>query len=169
MIRPYKGMVPQVAPSAFIEASAQLIGDVHIGEDSSVWFNCVIRGDVHHIRIGNNTNVQDGSIVHVTSGRFPAIIGDRVTIAHGVILHGCTVMDRSLVGIGSIVLDVVTIGEQSIVAAGSLVTPGTVVPPRSLVMGSPARVRRQVTDEEIDWIDTHWKSYVEYKNSYLSQ
>jgi carbonic anhydrase/acetyltransferase-like protein (isoleucine patch superfamily) len=162
-------MVPQVAPSAFIEASAQLIGDIHIGEDSSVWFNCVIRGDVHHIRIGNNTNVQDGSIIHVTSGRFPAIIGDRVTIAHGVILHGCTVMDRSLVGIGSIILDGVTIGEESIVAAGSLVTPGTVVPPRSLVMGSPARVRRQVTDEEIDWIDTHWKSYVEYKNSYLSQ
>src|SRR5262249_11509275 len=133
------------------------------------WFNCVIRGDVHHIRIGNNTNVQDGSIIHVAGGRFSAIIGDRVTIAHGVILHGCTVMDSWLVGIGSIVLDGVSIGEESIVAACSLVTPGTVVPPRSMVMGSPARVRRQVTDEEIEWIDTHWKNYVEYKNSYLSQ
>jgi len=169
MIRPYKGMVPQVAPSAFVEASAQLIGDVRVGEDSSVWFNCVIRGDVNHIRIGSSTNVQDGSIIHVASGRFPAIIGDRVTIGHGVILHGCKILDRSLVGIGSIVLDGVTVGEESIIAAGSLVTPGTEVPPRSMVMGSPARVRRQVSEEELEWIDAHWKNYVEYKNSYLSQ
>jgi len=169
MIRPYKGTVPQVAPGAFVEASAQLIGDVRVGEDSSVWFNCVIRGDVNHIRIGSSTNVQDGTIIHVASGRFPAIIGDRVTIGHGVILHGCKILGRSLVGIGSIVLDGVTVGEESIIAAGSLVTPGTEVPPRSMVMGSPARVRRQVSEEELEWIDAHWKNYVEYKNSYLSQ
>jgi carbonic anhydrase/acetyltransferase-like protein (isoleucine patch superfamily) len=169
MIRPYNGILPQLAPSAFIESSAQLIGDVHVGEDSSVWFNCVIRADVNYIRIGNRTNVQDGSVIHVTSGRFPTVLGDRVTVGHGVILHGCAVGDRSLIGIGSILLDGVTVGEKSIVAAGSLVTPGTIIPARSMVMGSPARIRRQVTDEEIEWIDTHWKNYVEYKNSYLSQ
>jgi len=169
MIRPYNGNLPQLAPSAFIESSAQLIGDIQVGEDSSVWFNCVIRADVNYVRIGNSTNIQDGSIIHVTGERFPTTLGDRVTVGHGVILHGCTIGHRSLVGIGSIVLDGVTVGEESIIAAGSLVTPGTVVPPRSMVMGSPARVRRQVTEEEIEWIDAHWKNYVDYKNSYLSQ
>jgi carbonic anhydrase/acetyltransferase-like protein (isoleucine patch superfamily) len=134
-----------------------------------VWFNCVIRGDVHHIRIGDNTNVQDGTVIHVTNGLYPAIIGSFVTIGHGVVLHGCTVKDRSLIGIGAIVLDDATIGEDSFIAAGSLVTPGTIIPPRSMVMGSPARVRREVTDEEIARIELHWKNYIEYKNTYLSE
>ena len=168
MIRTYKGITPKIAASAFIEASAQVIGDVEIGEQTSVWFNCVIRGDVYHIRIGHSTNIQDGSIIHVTNGRFPTIIGNYVTVGHGVMLHGCTIKDRSLVGIGSIILDDVEIGEESFIAAGSLVTPGTVIPPRSMVMGSPARVRREVTPEEIARIDTHWRHYIEYKNNYLT-
>jgi carbonic anhydrase/acetyltransferase-like protein (isoleucine patch superfamily) len=168
MIRTFKGMTPQVAPTAFVEASAQLIGDVTIGAHSSVWFNCVLRGDVYHIRVGDYSNIQDGTIIHVTSGRFATIIGNRVTVGHGAVLHGCTVGDNCLVGIGAIVLDDVTIGEGSLIAAGSLVTPGTVIPPRSLVMGSPAKVRRAVSDEEAARIDMHWQHYVEYKDAYLS-
>ncbi len=168
MIRSFKGITPQAARTAFIEASAQVIGDVHIGEHSSVWFNCVLRGDVYHIRVGDYSNIQDGTIIHVTSGRFATIIGNQVTVGHGVVLHGCTVADNCLVGIGSIVLDDVTIGEGSLIAAGSLVTPGTVIPPRSLVMGSPAKVRREVTAEETARIDMHWRHYIEYKDAYLS-
>ena len=167
MIRLYKGISPQIASTAFIETSAQIIGDVHIGEHSSVWFNCVLRGDVYHIRVGESTNIQDGTVVHVTSGRFATIIGNRVTVGHSVVLHGCTIKDRSLIGVGAIILDDVTIGEESFIAAGSLVTPGMVIPPRSMVMGSPARVKREVTDEEIARIDMHWKNYIEYKNTYL--
>jgi carbonic anhydrase/acetyltransferase-like protein (isoleucine patch superfamily) len=168
MIRSYKGISPQIAPTAFIEQSAQIIGDVHIGEHSSVWFNCVLRGDVYHIRVGEATNIQDATVVHVTSGRFATIIGNNVTIGHSAVLHGCTIKDRSLIGIGAIILDDVTIGEESFIAAGSLVTPGTVIPPRSMVMGSPARVRREVTEAEIARINMHWKNYIEYKNSYLA-
>jgi carbonic anhydrase/acetyltransferase-like protein (isoleucine patch superfamily) len=168
MIRSYGGKAPQIAATAFIEASAQIIGDVQIGEHSSVWFNCVLRGDIHYIRIGHSTNIQDGVIIHVMGGRCPTLIGNYVTIGHGVILHGCTIKDRSLIGIGSIILDDAVIGEQSLVAAGSVVTPGTVIPPRSLVMGAPAKVRREVTEEEIKSIDMHWQHYIEYKNSYLA-
>jgi carbonic anhydrase/acetyltransferase-like protein (isoleucine patch superfamily) len=168
MIRTYKGIKPKIAATAFIEASAQVIGDVEIGEQSSVWFNCVIRGDVYHVRVGHSTNIQDGTIIHVTNGRFPTIIGNYVTVGHGVMLHGCRIKDRSLLGIGSIILDDVEVGEESFIAAGSLITPGTVIPPRSMVMGSPARVRRQVTEEEIARIDIHWRHYIEYKNNYLA-
>jgi carbonic anhydrase/acetyltransferase-like protein (isoleucine patch superfamily) len=167
VIRSFKGMMPQIAATAFIEASAQIIGDVHIGEHSSVWFNCVLRGDINSIRIGHNTNIQDGVVIHVARDLFPTIIGSYVTVGHGAILHGCTIKDRSLVGIGAIILDGASVGEESIIAAGSLVTPGSAIPPRSLVMGQPARVKRQVTDEEIKWIDEHWRHYVEYKNLYL--
>jgi carbonic anhydrase/acetyltransferase-like protein (isoleucine patch superfamily) len=169
MILSYKGTEPTIAETAFVETSAQIIGDVHIGEHSSVWFNCVIRGDVHHIRIGQSTNVQDGTIIHVTNGLYPTLIGDYVTIGHGAILHGCTVKDRSLIGIGAIVLDDAVIGEESFVAAGSLVTPGTIIPPRSMVMGSPGRVRREVTADEIARIDRHWQNYIEYKANYLAE
>lgn len=169
MIRTYKGITPHVASTAFIEASAQVIGDVHIGEQSSIWFNCVLRGDVYHIRIGNYTNIQDGTIIHVTSGRFATVVGDYVTVGHAAVLHGCTIKDRALIGIGAIVLDNVTVGEESFIAAGALVTPGTVIPPRSMVMGSPAKVRREVTDEEVALINRHWQSYVEYKSTYQAE
>lgn len=169
MIRTYKGNWPQIAPTAFIETSAQVIGDVQIGEHSSVWFNCVIRGDVHYIRVGHSTNIQDGTVIHVTNGRFPTEIGNHVTIGHGAMIHGCTIKDRSLVGIGSIILDNAIIGEESFIAAGSLVTPGTVIPPRSMVMGSPAKVRREVTESEIELINRHWQNYIEYKNNYMAE
>lgn len=169
MIRSYKGITPQIAHTAFIEASAQVIGDVHVGEHSSVWFNCVLRGDVHYIRVGSHTNIQDGTIIHVTNGKFATVLGDRVTVGHAAVLHGCTIKDRVLVGIGAIVLDNVTVGEESFIAAGSLITPGTVIPPRSMVMGSPAKVRREVTDEEVALINRHWQNYVEYKATYQSE
>jgi len=169
MLKAYKGVVPKVAATAFIAENATIIGDVHIGEHSSVWYNCVLRGDCYYIRIGEYTNIQDGTIIHVTNGQFPTILGNKVTVGHGVVLHGCTVEDRALIGIGSIVLDQAVIGEESFIAAGSLVTPGTIIPPRSLVMGSPAKVRRQVTDEEVARIDMHWEHYVEYKNQYLTE
>lgn len=169
MISSYQGAGPQIAPTAFVAEGAHIIGDVHVGEHSSVWFNCVLRGDCYYIRIGESSNIQDGTVVHVTQGRFPTLIGNRVTVGHSAVLHGCTVQDRCLVGIGAIVLDNVIIGEESFIAAGSLITPGTVIPPRSMVMGTPARVRRQVTDEEIKRIDEHWQHYVEYKNQYLAQ
>ena len=169
MIRSYKGISPRIAGSVFVEASAQIIGDVEIGAHSSVWFNCVLRGDCYHIRIGENTNIQDLTVIHVTQGRFATTIGNFVTVGHSVVLHGCTIADRCLIGIRAIVLDNVTIGEESFIAAGSLVTPGMVIPPRSMVMGSPAKVRRQVTDEEVARINEHWQHYVEYKNQYLAE
>jgi gamma-carbonic anhydrase len=169
MIKSYKGILPEIAETAFIEASANIIGDVRIGEHSSVWFNCVLRGDVFHIRVGNYTNIQDGTIIHVTSGEFATIIGNNVTVGHGVILHGCQVQDHSLIGIGSIILDEAVIGEGSLIASGSLVTPGTIIPPRSLVMGSPAKVRRELNAEEVERINENWKHYVELKDVYLNE
>lgn len=169
MLKPFKGTVPKIAETAFIEESAQIIGDVEVGAHSSVWFNCVVRGDCNSIRIGEYTNIQDGSVVHVTVDMYATTVGSYVTVGHSVVLHGCTVGDHCLIGIGAIVLDNVTVGENSLVAAGSLLTPGTIIPPNSLVMGSPARVRRSLTDEERSRIDQNWRHYVEYKNDYAEQ
>jgi carbonic anhydrase/acetyltransferase-like protein (isoleucine patch superfamily) len=169
MIKSYKGIRPTIADSAFIEDSANIIGDVHIGEHSSIWFNCVLRGDVFPIRIGHHTNIQDGTIIHVTGGEFPTLVGNQVTVGHGVILHGCQVLDGSLIGIGSIILDEAVIGEGSLIAAGSLVTPATIIPPRSLVMGSPAKVRRELTAEESERLNENWQHYVELKDVYLNE
>jgi len=169
MIRPYKGIFPKIAKTAFVEQSAQVIGDVEVGEHSSLWFNCVVRGDVYSIRIGSETNVQDGTVIHVTSGEYGTVLGNQVTIGHNAVLHGCTIKDRSLIGIGAIILDDVTVGEESFVAAGSLVTPGMVIPPRSMVMGAPARIRREVTEDEIARINMHWQHYVDYKNTYMGE
>jgi len=151
----------------WIAPNATVIGSVILEHNASVWFNCVLRGDVHQIRIGQNTNIQDGTIIHVTGGLFPTAIGDCVTVGHAVVLHGCTIEDRALIGIGSIVLDDVVVGEQSLVAAGSLVTPGTRIPPRSLVMGAPAKVKRELTGEELARTEENWKHYVELKDAYL--
>jgi carbonic anhydrase/acetyltransferase-like protein (isoleucine patch superfamily) len=156
-----------VHPTAYVDESAQVIGDVQIGAESSLWMNVVARGDVNSIRIGSRSNVQDGSIVHVMHGTHPTNIGDDVTIGHGAIVHGCTVADRVLIGMGAILLNGVTIGEDTIVAAGSLVTEGTCIPPRSLVMGSPARVRRTLTDEDVASILTYANNYVRYKKDYV--
>ena len=169
MIRPFGGVHPQIHPTAFIEESAQVIGDVHIGEQSSVWFNAVLRGDVYFIRIGDRTNVQDGTVIHVSNGTDETILEDEVTVGHNVTLHGCHVERGCLIGIGAIVMDGVRVGEKSLVAAGSLLTPGTIIPPRSLVMGSPAKVKRPLTDEEVAGLDQYWKNYVEYTKKYKDE
>ena len=168
MLRPYRSVHPRVARTAFIDQSAQVIGDVVIGDDSSVWMNAVLRGDVNTIRVGRRTNIQDGCVVHVMGGTYPTTLGDDVTVGHAAVLHGCTVGDRCLVGIGAIVLNGAQIGADSIVAAGALVVEGAVIPPRSLVMGSPGRVRRLLTDEEVTSIARYADHYVDYKNDYLT-
>jgi carbonic anhydrase/acetyltransferase-like protein (isoleucine patch superfamily) len=145
----YEGKMPRVAASAWLAPGCVVVGDVEIGEDSSVWFQSVIRGDVNLIRIGARTNVQDHSVVHVTSRTHPTTLGDDITIGHRAVLHGCTVKDRSLVGIGAIVLDGAVVGPDAMVGAGALVPPGMVVPPGTLVLGAPAKVKRDLTPEEI--------------------
>lgn len=153
MIHTFDGKTPELAPDVFVAPGAHVIGDVRIGAGSSVWFNSVVRGDVFHIRIGNNTNIQDLSMVHVTTGKHATILGDNVTVGHRVLLHGCSVADNCLIGMGSTLMDRVVVGEYSIVAAGALVTEGTSVPPGHLAIGAPAQVRRPVNEEERALID----------------
>lgn len=148
MIRSYRGALPQIASSAYIDPSAVVIGDVVIGERSSVWPNVSIRGDVNYIRIGDETSVQDNTVVHVDHQVYPCLIGNRVTVGHSAVLHGCVVEDGALIGIGAIVLNGAKIGAGALVAAGSLVPEGMEVPPGVLVMGTPAKVRREVSADE---------------------
>lgn len=168
MIRTFQGIKPTISKSCFIEATAAVIGDVVMGEDCSVWFNTVIRGDVHYIRIGNRTNVQDLCMLHVTHDTHPLIIGNDVTIGHHVVLHGCTIHDRVLVGMGAIIMDGAVIGEDSVVGAGALIVEGTIVPPKSLILGAPAKVKRPVTDEELAWIKESAENYVKYARRYMA-
>jgi gamma-carbonic anhydrase len=158
--------MPRVDPTAFVDQSAQVIGDVEIGAESSVWMNVVMRGDVNTIRIGRRTNVQDGTVVHVMHDTHPTAIGDEVTVGHGAIVHGCTVGNRVLIGMGAILLNGATIGDDSIIAAGSLVTEGAVVPPKSMVMGVPAKVRRALTDAEVQFLVDSAANYVRYRQDY---
>jgi carbonic anhydrase/acetyltransferase-like protein (isoleucine patch superfamily) len=167
MIRPYRGRLPVVDPSAFVDLSAQVIGDVEIGPESSIWMNVVVRGDVNRIRIGRRTNVQDGSIVHVMHGIHPTAIGDDVTIGHGAVVHGCTIGDRVLIGMGAIVLNGAVVEPDAIVAAGTLVPEGATIPSRSLAMGSPAKIRRTLTDAEVASILNYSSSYVTYRLDYM--
>jgi len=167
MIHAYRESRPVIDASALIVDSAQVIGDVIIGEESSVWFNAVIRGDVNHIRIGKRTNIQDGSVLHVTRKKHPLVIGDEVTVGHGVILHACTIGSRCLIGMGAIVMDASEVGDDCIVGAGSLVTPNTQIPPRSLALGSPARVMRSLTEEELRTVRESAANYVADIESYL--
>ena len=166
MIRPFGSVHPQIHSSAYVDESAQVIGDVHLGEESSIWCNATVRGDMYYIRIGNRSNVQDNSVIHTRTGSHPTILEDEVTIGHSVTLHGCHIEHGALIGIGSIVLDDVRVGPQSLVAAGSLLTPGTIIPPRSLVMGAPAKVKRPLTDEEVSSLNLFWQNYVEYVKRY---
>lgn len=169
MIRIYQGIKPTVPKSAFVEDTAVIVGDVVLGEESSVWFNSVVRGDVHYIRIGHRTNVQDLCMLHVTHDTHPLIIGDDVTIGHRVVLHGCTIKDRVLIGMGAIIMDGAVIGEDCVVGAGALVTEGTIVPPKSLILGSPAKVKRPVTKEESEWIRESAENYIRYAKTYLGE
>ncbi|HZN10643.1 MAG TPA: gamma carbonic anhydrase family protein [Blastocatellia bacterium] len=168
MLRTYRGMHPQIAPNCFIEASAQIIGDVTIGEHSSVWFNSVVRGDVERIIIGHHSNVQDLCMIHVTRDTHPTRIGNFVSLGHGVIAHGCTIEDRCLIGMGARVMDAVVVGAESIIAAGAVVTAGTQIPPRSLAAGVPAVIKKQLGDQDLAYIDRFWKNYIEYKDIYLN-
>ena len=166
MIKTFNGITPTIHPSAFITDDAIVIGDVEIGEDASVWYSSVIRGDVNYIRIGARTNIQDGCIIHVSSHTHSTVLEEEVTVGHRVTLHGCHVERGCLIGIGSILMDGVRVGSQSLVGAGSLLTPGTQIPPRSLVLGSPARVRRELTDDELTFLDKSWQNYTELKKQY---
>ncbi len=162
----YDGKMPRIAASVLVAPGSVVVGDVEIGEDSSVWFQTVIRGDVNWVRIGARTNVQDHSVVHVTSGTHPTVVGDDVTIGHRVVLHGCTVKDRCLVGIGAIVLDGAVVGPDAMVGAGALVPPGMIVPPGKLVLGAPAKVKRDLRPEEIAFFRTSAANYAGYAARY---
>lgn len=167
MLRPYKGVLPRVAHDAYVDPSAQVIGDVEIGEESSLWMNVVVRGDVNWIRVGRRTNIQDGTIVHVMRETHPTWLKDDVTVGHGAIVHGCTIDSRVLIGMGAILLNGVEVGSDSIVAAGTLLPEGMRVPPRSLVMGSPGKVKRPLTDEEVASITWYANNYVRYRLDYM--
>ncbi len=169
MIRSYKGTAPTVDATAFVDDSAQVIGDVHIGAESSVWMNVVIRGDVHRIRIGRRSNIQDLTMVHVMRETHPTTIGDEVTVGHSAVLHGCTIEDRVLIGMGAMLLNGAHIGSDSVVAAGTLVTEGTRIPPRSLVIGRPGTVKRPLTDDEVAEIRWYADNYVRYRLDYLAE
>lgn len=157
---PYLDLLPRIHPSVFLAEGVKIIGEVEIGEDSSVWYNTVIRGDVHYIKIGKMTNIQDCSMLHVTNGKYPLNIGDKVTIGHAVKLHGCTLQNLCLIGIGAIVLDGAVVEEKSMVAAGSVVKPNFIVPSGKLVAGVPAKVIRDLTQQELDEFE---KSALRYK------
>lgn len=167
VILPYKGKSPKLESGVFLASGSHVIGDTEIGEDSSVWFNVVLRGDCNFIRVGKRTNIQDNSTIHVTNGKFPTYIGNDVTIGHGVILHGCRIEDKCLIGMGAIIMDNVTIPERSLVAAGSLVTPGKTFSPGMLIKGNPAREARPLTEKEIFEIERSVHYYLEYKRGYV--
>ena len=166
MMRAFKDILPQIDSSTYVEESANIIGDVIIGEKSSIWFNSVIRGDVNYIRIGSKTNIQDSCVLHVTKDTHPLVVGNEVTVGHNVTLHGCTVKDRCLIGMGAIILDGAEVGEDSMVAAGCLVKQGMIVPPKTLVVGVPARIARPLTENEIKRIKQSAQNYIDYANSY---
>lgn len=166
MILAYRGVVPKVHGSSWIAGSADVIGDVELGEESSVWFTTVVRGDVNFIRVGRGTNLQDGTVVHVNRNGTPTIVEDYVTVGHAARLHGCHIKSNCLIGIGAVVLDGVVLEEECVVAAGAVVSPGTLVPKGSLLMGAPARVKRSVTEKDLDLIYRSAKGYISLAAEY---
>ncbi|NPA66498.1 MAG: gamma carbonic anhydrase family protein [Epsilonproteobacteria bacterium] len=175
MLHDFKEFTPKIGKNSWIAPSADIIGDVEIGKECSIWFGCIIRGDVHSIRIGERTNIQDLSMIHVTHYKKerkigdgnPTIIGNDVTVGHRVMLHGCTIEDACLIGMSATILDGAVIGKESIVGAGSLVTKNKTFPPRSLIMGSPAKFIRELTQEEVDELYASASRYVNFKNDYI--
>jgi carbonic anhydrase/acetyltransferase-like protein (isoleucine patch superfamily) len=168
MLRGYGGKHPAIGRGVFLAETCVVIGDVVVGDESSIWYGTVLRGDVMSIRVGARTSIQDGTIVHVTSGFSGTIVGDDCTIGHAAILHACTVENECLIGMGAIVLDGARVGRGSLVGAGALVTPGTDIPPGSLVVGAPAKVKRAVNAKEREQIDYGAKHYVELARAYLA-
>ena len=161
MITSFEDTEPQLGKNVFVASSALVLGDVALGDDCGVWYGAVIRGDVNYIRIGHSTNVQDQVVIHVATGTHPTHVGDQVTIGHAAVVHGCTIGNNVLVGIGAVIMDGAEVGEGSVVAAGSLVPPGKTFPSRSLVVGAPATRKREVTDDEIAWIQDSARHYVD--------
>ncbi|HEV7919797.1 MAG TPA: gamma carbonic anhydrase family protein [Thermoanaerobaculia bacterium] len=168
IVIPFAGKQPRLGERVFVAPNATLIGDVEIGNDCSIWFGTVLRADIDAIRIGSRTNVQDNCVFHVTGGVHPTILAEEVTVGHAAVVHGCTVKRGALIGMGSRVLDGAVVGEQALVAAGSVVSEGMIVPPRTLVAGVPARVKRPLTDAELERLESSWRHYVEYKEAYLT-
>jgi carbonic anhydrase/acetyltransferase-like protein (isoleucine patch superfamily) len=169
MIRSYQGQMPQIPASCYVDISAQVIGDVVLGERSSVWMNAVLRGDVHSIRVGANSNVQDCAVLHGQRNRYPVIVGDLVTIGHNATVHGCVVGDTCVIGMGARVLNNSRIGEGCIIAAGSVVPENTVVPPRTLWAGVPAKLRRELSDKDRALILEYATNYLDYVEIYLQE
>jgi carbonic anhydrase/acetyltransferase-like protein (isoleucine patch superfamily) len=169
MIRSYKGISPKIPGTCYVDESAQVIGDVELGENASIWMNAVVRGDVNYIRIGANSNIQDCSVMHGMLNQWPVVVGDWVTVGHSVTLHGCVIEDRCLIGMGSIILNGAKVGAGSIVAAGTLIPEGVVIEPGSLVMGSPGKVRRKLTGEDQESILKYARNYLGYKEQYLKE
>ncbi len=157
----FEGKSPLIGERAWVAPGAQVMGDVELGEGANIWYGSVLRGDVHQIRVGARTNIQDLSVIHITSHEFGTYIGDDVTVGHRAILHGCTVERGCLIGMGAIILDGAHIGEFSLIGAGALISPGKKIPPRSVVLGAPGRIVRQVTDEEVEGFLLSAKHYVE--------
>ena len=169
MLRSYQGRYPIVPATAYVDPSAQVLGDVTLGERSSVWMNAVLRGDVHSIRIGTDSNVQDCAVLHGQKGLYPVIVGNGVTIGHNATVHGCTLEDDVLIGIGAIVLNGAHIGAGSIIAAGALVPERTIIPPRSLVAGVPGKIRRELGDADLELIRMYANNYLGYTKTYLAE
>ncbi len=169
MIKKFRGKSPIIPDSCYVSESVDLIGDVTLGEDVSLWFGTVVRGDMHHITIGARSNIQDNSVIHVTTDISPTRIGDEVTVGHNAIIHGATIEDRCLIGMGSIIMDDVVVGEGSIVGAGAVVPPNMIIPPRSLVVGLPAKIVRQTTDEELKMIIERAQHYIDFSQEYKNR
>ncbi|BDA78113.1 gamma carbonic anhydrase family protein [Leptospira kobayashii] len=169
MIKSFQGKSPLIAPSAWVAPSADILGNVTIGEESSIWFQCVLRGDVNYIKIGDHVNIQDMTLVHVARDLFPVTIGNYVSIGHHATIHGCTLKDHSFVGMGAMLMDDVEIGEWSFVGAGSLVPPGKKIPPGVLIMGSPAKIIRDITEKEREIITRTASNYAKYKENYRKE
>lgn len=169
ILKSYEGKHPKLGERVFVAENAVLIGDVEVGDDCSIWYGTVIRADIYPVRIGARSNIQDNCTIHVTQGEWPTIIEEEVTLGHGVIAHGCTIRTHCLIGMGSILLDGVVVGEESLVGAGALVTEGMQIPPRSLVLGVPAKVRRSLTPEEVKTIQLNYQAYLGYKSVYLAE
>lgn len=169
MIRSYRGMKPQIPETCYVDDSAQIIGDVQLGEHASVWMNAVLRGDVYAIRVGHYSNIQDCSVLHGMKEKFGVFVGDYVTVGHSVTLHGCTVDDRCLIGMGCTILNGAHVGSGSIIAAGTLIPEGTVVEPNSLWIGSPGKFRRRLDEKDQEMILAYAQNYLGYKDAYLRE
>jgi carbonic anhydrase/acetyltransferase-like protein (isoleucine patch superfamily) len=169
MIRSYQGHTPTIPDTCYVDISAQIIGDVVLGEHASVWMNAVVRGDVHSIRVGAHSNVQDCAVLHGMRYLYPVIVGEYVTIGHNATVHGCVVEDCCLIGMGATVMNNARIGEGSIIAAGAVIPEGAIIPPRSLVTGIPGKVRRELTSDDRDEILKYARNYLDYTRIYLEE